>query len=405
MSHYEATVKVAHISTSPAARNPLSVADATARATANLDYITRRAACQDGDLLIHQAGKTEIAQDEKGRAALRARALSALDERGKKHRANTGVRLCDKLIVSLPADATPAEHRQMATEIIASLGGDSEALLIGAIHTDKQGNPHLHIWALDGLETVEAAKARAPNAKRVRRAEHLQMNEGGNRQELRAQVAEAINKVSRTAGRRLAEVRSFKERGIDRTPQKHEGVQVADKLERETGRKLTPRVQKRLTHNLDILWGSVSPYGITALEHLPERWKKRPVFKAAFEERLAASLKAATPPRPGLLKRLWDWRKAPGKAAKAAEKGKGGHAVPVVILAPKKAEAAPIAAPIAPTPAPKIWTLDEERAAQAARQKSLEAILARTASNKDFWKRDNPGPKAQNRTNKHDRGR
>ena len=68
----------------------------------------------------------------------------------------------------------------------------------------------------------------------------MRLNEGGNRQEVRERIAATINAVAAPAGRRLAEVRSFKERGIDREPQRHEGPQVADKLAREPDRPPSP---------------------------------------------------------------------------------------------------------------------------------------------------------------------
>ena len=107
---------------------------------------------------------------------------------------------------------------------------------------------------MDGLESIAAAKARRPDAQRVRRADALRLNEGGNRQEVRERIAATINAVAAPAGRRLAEVRSFKERGIDREPQRHEGPQVADKLAREPDRPtFTRRVYNRLKSNADAL--------------------------------------------------------------------------------------------------------------------------------------------------------
>ena len=120
----------------------------------------------------------------------------------------------------------------MCAAILSDFSRDSEAFGMAAIHTDKRGNPHAHFLFVDGLESLDAAKARRPDAKRVRRADALRLNEGGNRQEVRERVAAAINATAAPAGRRLAEVRSFKDRGIDREPQRHEGPQVADKLAR-----------------------------------------------------------------------------------------------------------------------------------------------------------------------------
>ena len=107
----------------------------------------------------------------------------------------------------------------------------------------------------------------------------MRLNEGGNRQEVRERIAATINAVAAPAGRRLAEVRSFKERGIDREPQRHEGPQVADKLAREPDRPtFTRRVYNRLKSNADALrkrlqrdtieGASIDPYDI------PSRYRK-----------------------------------------------------------------------------------------------------------------------------------
>ena len=74
-------------------------------------------------------------------------------------------------------------------------------------------------------------------------------------------------------------MRSFKERGIDREPQRHEGPQVADKLAREPDRPtFTRRVYNRLKSNADALrkrlqrdtieGASIDPYDI------PSRYRK-----------------------------------------------------------------------------------------------------------------------------------
>lgn len=139
----------------------------------------------------------------------------------------------------------------MCAAILEDFTADSEAFGMAAIHTDKAGNKHAHFLFVDGLESLEAAKARRPDAKRVRRADALRLNEGGNRQEVRARVAASINAVALPAGRRTAEVRSYADRGIEREPQRHEGPQVADKLAREPERTtaLTSGVFKRLKAN------------------------------------------------------------------------------------------------------------------------------------------------------------
>jgi len=220
---YEATINVRHISTSPKARKPLSLSQAQSRAANNLSYITRNSAIWDGDIIGHSQGVTMIAENLADRRAAREMTRWAIDARAAKHRPNTGIRLADTLIVSLPRDASPEHHREMVAGIVSDLGGDSDAWLIGAIHRDREGNPHAHILAIDGLESLPQAKARRPDAKRVRRADALRLNQGGNRQELRAKIADQINIVSDREGYRRAEVRSFEDRGITKAPTNHYG--------------------------------------------------------------------------------------------------------------------------------------------------------------------------------------
>lgn len=247
MAHYETTVRLTHISTSTKGRSGLSVADAVGAAKANLRYITRDDAAQPGNIIARSNG----AILDGSPADLKAAARSAIEARSERHTDAYGVRLADKLIVSLPRDSTLDEQRTMCAAILADFCQDSEAFGMAAIHTDKRGNPHAHFLFIDGLESLEAAKARRPDAKRVRRADALRLNEGGNRQEVRERVAAAINATAAPAGRRLAEVRSFKDRGIEREPQRHEGPQVADRIARVPDKPtFTSRVMARLKSNV-----------------------------------------------------------------------------------------------------------------------------------------------------------
>ena len=247
MATYEMTVKVSHISTSTKGRTDLSATDAVGAAKANLRYITRDDAAEAGNVIARTNGQfIEGTTDDLKRAA-----RDSIEKRAEKHNDAYGVRLADKMVVSLPNDATIAEQREMCGDILTAFTADSEAFGIAAIHTDKSGNAHAHFLFVDGLETREAALARRPDAKRVRRADQLRMNEGGNRQEIRATVAGCVNRISAENGRRIAEVRSFKDRGIEREPQKHEGPQISDKLDRypESPLSLTTNAFKRLKAN------------------------------------------------------------------------------------------------------------------------------------------------------------
>ena len=243
MAQYEASVRLSHISTSSKARNGLSKTDAVATAKAHLRYITRDDAAEPGNVIAWADGGLVLGDTDQ----LKERARAAIDQRAEKHNDAYGVRLNDKLMVSLPNDAPITEQRQMVTDILSEFCGDSSAFGMAAIHTDKEGNKHAHFSFVDGPESLEAAKARRPDAKRVRRADHLRLNEGGNRQYVRHRVANCINEIARFNGRRIAEVRSFADRGIEREPQKHEGPQVADKLARDET--LTKGVFARLKAN------------------------------------------------------------------------------------------------------------------------------------------------------------
>ena len=294
MSTYETTVKISHISTSGKARNGLSVADAVGSAKAHLRYITRDDAAEDGNIIARTDGQfLDGTTDD-----LKTAARQAIDARSQKHTDAYGVRLTDKLMVSLPNDATIAEQRQMCANILEDFTADSEALGLAAIHTDKAGNAHAHFLFVDGLETREAAKARRPDAKRVRRADALRLNEGGNRQEVRASVATSINAVAELSGRRLAEVQSFKERGVAARAQRHEGVQVQDKRRRGEGEqiRLTPPVRRRLALNNLHFKDKIrsSPKGTRASEVLPERHTRGPLAKkwSAFIARMKEERKA-----------------------------------------------------------------------------------------------------------------
>lgn len=247
MASYEATIRVTHISTSSKARSGLSVGDAVGAAKAHLNYITRDDAAEAGNVLAWSNGEALTGSTDE----LKAAARDAIDQRAEKHNEANGVRLADKLIVSFPNDATIPEQRQMCLGILSEFCGKSEAFGIAAIHTDTAGNKHGHFEFFDGKETREDAIARRPDAQRVRQADHLRMNEGGNRQDIRRRVAQEINGIAKSAHRRMAEYRSFKDRGIDKEPQKHEGPQVSNKLDRrpDSPRAITGGVLSRLKSN------------------------------------------------------------------------------------------------------------------------------------------------------------
>lgn len=256
-SVYEATISLSHISTSLRARNACSITDAVKKAKANLRYITRGDAAHAVDLLGYHRGTHFFGNNENDRNALRQIAYEAIEQRAKKHTQKNGVRLADKIIVSLPNDATDEQHRRMICSVLEDLGTDSEAHLFAALHRDRAGNPHAHILAVDGLESSQAARERRPGAKRIRRKEHLQLNAGGNRKAFRERVAAHINRISESENCKRAEYRSYNDRGIEQNPQAHEGVQLREKNERsetvkELTTSLTPHVLQRVAHNMKL---------------------------------------------------------------------------------------------------------------------------------------------------------
>ena len=274
MSHYETTVRLTHISTSSKARSGLSVADAVGAAKAHLRYITRDDAAQPGDVIARSNGVILDGSPDD----LKAAAREAIDKRSQRHTDAYGVRLADRLIVSLPRDATMDEQRTMCAAILADFTADSEAFGMAAIHTDKRGNPHAHFLFVDGLESIAAAKARRPDAQRPQgrrlAPERGRQSAGGARAYRRHH--QRRSSPSRPQAGRGAQ---FQERGIDREPQRHEGPQVADKLAREPDRPtFTRRVYNRLKSNADALrkrlqrdtieGASIDPYDI------PSRYRK-----------------------------------------------------------------------------------------------------------------------------------
>ena len=196
--------------------------------------------------------------------------VKALDKRARKHRnikgKTKGVSLCHKVVISLPGDADPGHQMQIAKGILEKLGGDSEAVILAAIHFDTPGNPHLHLWVVDGPETLEAARARAEKRKRaksksdtkktrVTRRDHLQLTDKDGYKQTRQIIAKAIDKIAVREGLRRPEIRSLAERGIDREPQVHEGPEFTQKSEltsdmQELSQSLTSQTFGAVTQNI-----------------------------------------------------------------------------------------------------------------------------------------------------------
>lgn len=210
----ELTTRFSVITTGAGARNQRSAVDAAEAGAAHLRYITRPTALSE----VATAGIS--GSDKKDlHKALRARIRARAHQGGK-----GGARAAEKGIVSLPND-WPEDARQEAVDRIARhlAPDDSEAMAIVVSHKDIPGNAHLHFMAIDGRESVAAARARRPDAKRVRRANVIRLGDRGRPKELRVELAKILNDIAAQRGLTSVEWRSFKARGIEHRPTLHEG--------------------------------------------------------------------------------------------------------------------------------------------------------------------------------------
>ena len=238
----ELTTTIRRVSSSPKARGGLPPSAAAGRALASIRYITRSTAAE----AVEWAGARLDAVAPQGHKAVKAALADAIQERAQEG-GKQGRRVADRLIVSLPNDWPPDARREALRRVCAHLAPPgSEALAMGALHNDKPDNPHMHILAVDGLESVESAKARAATRRRsksraamdeaaatgehpnmpktrARRRDALRLNEGGRPKELRREIAAILNTIAQEQDLRGVEWRSFKERGIERTPTTHDG--------------------------------------------------------------------------------------------------------------------------------------------------------------------------------------
>ena len=370
---YEMSFKLRHLSTSTKkGGKPPSVSATVAKAKDRIAYITREdGAIEDADIILAHDGqiRRDLTRDE-ARSIMR----QATEERAKKHRkGGVGVRLMDTIMVSLPNDATPDERRKMAGKMVGHLVGQSEAHALAAIHTDKAGNSHLHIAYLDGLETAEQARIRNPDAKRVRRMEYGKLNEGGKPKELRRELAGIINSVGKKEGRRKAEHRSFKDRGMKQQPQRHEGVQVHDKAARQGVPQLTPGAAARLDDNLTIIaTRTVQAHGREAPQHMPRRYMLSPHLYETAQAKLSGFLSQFKPAPQltapgkggGLLSRAAKWfeRKPPQEAQQRPQE------------APARADALAEPQPRPQAQPEPFLTYEEERQRDAMRRAHKESL-------------------------------
>ena len=237
----ELSTRFSGITTSVAARkHEISRSVAIAKAKGNLRYIDRATAAKKGNArgagpLTNPDG-SPVRTRTQGRTAIR-RAIETRAAKGGK----TGVRVAEKVVFSLPNDFTGKPAREALDQVLRRLVGDSEAVAFGVIHTDRPDNLHCHILAVDGRESIAAARKRRPDAKRIRRQDHLRMNDRGRPKELRQLIAAEINAVADRHGLTKVEHRSFKDRGITREPGSHIGPQQIARTIRETGQRLRSR--------------------------------------------------------------------------------------------------------------------------------------------------------------------
>jgi len=196
------------------ARHRVDAARAVRIAAGHIGYIDRRDAVGER-AVANLAGE----RPEDQRAALRRLASERAEKGGK-----NGARVLEKGIVSLPNSWSAEDRQEACNRIAAHLApAGSEAAALVTTHRDKRGNEHLHFAAVDGRESIEAARTRRPGAKRVRRAQVMRMTEGGRPKALRQELADLLNAIAAERGLEGVEWRSFEKRGIAQQPGTHDG--------------------------------------------------------------------------------------------------------------------------------------------------------------------------------------
>jgi len=232
----ELTTSFRNIST---AGGKLDGREAAAKAAAHLRYITRGPALED----VANAGLPPGSPADQ-RAAMQ-QAFRSAGERGGK----TGSRVAEKITVTLP-NSWPREARKEALQRLCDhLAPDgSDAWAFGVTHRDKRGtaqpNEHIHIIAQDGAESRESALTRRQasqseaeedavlgasgkrKVRRVRRQNVIRLGDRSRAKEMRTEMAGILNDIAETRGIERVEHRSFKERGIEDEPMRHEGPKV-----------------------------------------------------------------------------------------------------------------------------------------------------------------------------------
>lgn len=231
----ELTTKLRHISTSPAARaGGLSPSDAVSRAMASLRYITRDDARPDV-IAVHEGKRvgskaTELADLRKQLAPIIRTEAEARAERGGRR----GSLVASTLTVSLPSSWSEQVQRQATVDLAGLYLRRGCRAVVASRHRDNPKNPHIHLLIIDGPESRIAARKRATETGgRIRRGDALRLNAGGSPKRERAAVAEVLNDLAEHTNSERVEWRSFKTRGIERTPGKHRGAAANAKAKAE----------------------------------------------------------------------------------------------------------------------------------------------------------------------------
>lgn len=222
----ELTTRISGISTSPAARDSLTPSAASAKAIANLRYITRPSAVASSGVSIFSRGLFLDPDGTRTRSlsGILASMRAAIRERSTKG-GKTGTRVAEKVILSLPNEFDEEASGHAVQLILRRLAsGSQEVKAIGVLHHDRPGNKHAHLLLLDGAETEEQARKRRPDAKRVRRQDVLRFGDMGRPKEVRALIAQAIRDTAQEFGISCSvEHLSFEDRGLTH-PTKHHGT-------------------------------------------------------------------------------------------------------------------------------------------------------------------------------------
>lgn len=210
----ELTTRFSPITTGRGAKKQKTPKNAAASGTAHLKYITRQ------DAVAGAAWAGVPGETQKERELLIQTRMRVLADKG----GELGCRIAEKGIVSLPNSWPPEAQQEAAQRIAQHLAPPgSEAMALVVIHKDKPNNAHLHFLAVDGAESHAAARARRPDAKRVRRANVIRLGDRGRPQELRREIAFIINSIAKEKNLDGVEWRSFKERNTGHQPTLHEG--------------------------------------------------------------------------------------------------------------------------------------------------------------------------------------